>query len=124
MRLAKAMSSIVARTKRNVPRRIATLWHYAYRVQHKFGQYRFRYGGMTFSVFLLLLVSASLYLSPSLQAALESHYATQDAVQALQRLLLNAGTALIGAAAIVTSLVLFAMAGEHRAHAARIVSAS
>ena len=64
---------------------------------------------MTFSVFLLLLVSASLYLSPSLQAALESHYATQDAVQALQRLLLNAGTALIGAAAIVTSLVLFAM---------------
>ena len=58
---------------------------------------------------LLLLVSASLYLSPSLQAALEAHYATQDAVHGLQRLLLNAGTALISAAAIVTSLVLFAM---------------
>ena len=64
---------------------------------------------MAVSAVLLLLVSASFYLSPSLQAALESHYATQDAVRALQRLLLNAGTALIGAAAIVTSLVLFAM---------------
>ena len=64
---------------------------------------------MAVSAVLLLLVSASFYLSPSLQAALESHYATQDAVRALQQLLLNAGTALIGAAAIVTSLVLFAM---------------
>ena len=109
MHLEKAISSAVDRTRRNVRRRIATLWQYAYRVHYKFGQYRFRYGAMAVSAVLLLLVSASFYLSPSLQAALESHYATQDAVRALQRLLLNAGTALIGAAAIVTSLVLFAM---------------
>ena len=108
MHLARAISSAVARTKRNVRQRIATLWNYAYRVQYKLGQYRLRYGAIAVSAVLLVLASAS-FLSPSLQPALEAHYATEDAVQALQRLLMNVGTALIGAAAIVTSLVLFAM---------------
>ena len=108
MHLAKAISSTVARTKRNFRQRIATLWNYAYRVQYKLGQYRLRYGAIAISAVLLVLASAS-FLSPSLQVALEAHYPTEDAVQALQRLLLNTGTALIGAAAIVTSLVLFAM---------------
>ena len=58
---------------------------------------------------LVLLVAVSFYLSPLLQAALDTHFTTEDAVHGLQRLLLNVGTALIGAAAIVTSLVLFAM---------------
>ena len=109
MHLGKAISSTVARTKRNVRQRISTLWNHAYRVQYKLGQYRLRYAAIAIFAVLLLLVSASFYLSPSLQAALEAHYATQDAVHGLQRLLLNAGTALISAAAIVTSLVLFAM---------------
>ena len=108
MHLARAISSAVARTKRNVRQRIATLWNYAYRVQYKLGQYRLRYGAIAVSAVLLVLSSAS-FLSPSLQAALEAHYTTEDTVQALQRLLMNVGTALIGAAAIVTSLVLFAM---------------
>ena len=41
MHLEKAISSAVDRTRRNVRRRIATLWQYAYRVHYKFGQYRF-----------------------------------------------------------------------------------
>ena len=109
MDLRKAISSAVARTRRSIRRRIASLWHYPYLVQYRFAQYRLRYGGIAVSAVLLLLLLVSIYLAPSLQAALESHYDTEDAVQAIQRLLLNTGTALIGAAAIVTSLVLFAM---------------
>ena len=109
MHFAKAIASAVARTRKNVRRRFATSWRYAYGVQHKFEPYRIRYGGIVVSAVLLLFVSVSVHLSPSLQAILEDHYAKEDAVEALQRLILNTGTALIGAAAIVTSLVLFAM---------------
>ncbi len=54
-------------------------------------------------------MSASVYFSPTLQGVLESHYATEQAIEGLRSLILNIGTALTGAAAIVTSLVLFAM---------------
>ena len=57
----------------------------------------------------MLLVSASAYLSPTLQPTLEAHFPTEEAVRTVQSLILNTGSALIGAAAIVTSLVLFAM---------------
>jgi hypothetical protein len=54
-------------------------------------------------------MSASFYLSPALQSVLWDHYATEHAIEGLRGLILNTGSALIGAAAIVTSLVLFAM---------------
>ena len=49
------------------------------------------------------------YLLPAVQASLESRFATEESIQRFQSLLLATGNALIGAAAIVTSLVLFAM---------------
>ena len=58
---------------------------------------------------IVLLVAVSVYLSPALQTSLETLFATEEAVQRVQSLILNTGSALIGAAAIVTSLVLFAM---------------
>lgn len=58
---------------------------------------------------LLVLATASAYLLPVLQAGLESYYVTEERIESLSSLILGAGTALIGAAAIVTSLVLFAM---------------
>ena len=100
------MSSALARSRRSVRIRIAGLWNHGHRIQFKLRKYRTRYGGMAV---LAVLFMASFCLSPSLQAFLNSQYATGEAIQALQALLLNAGTALIGAAAIVTSLVLFAM---------------
>lgn len=48
-------------------------------------------------------------MSPALQSLLENHYSTEYAIDGLRGLILNVGSALIGAAAIVTSLVLFAM---------------
>ena len=109
MHLGKGIFSALAQYNRSVRRRIAGLWTYAYRVQFKLRHYRIRYGGTALVAVLLLLVSGSFYLSPVLQPALESWYATEEAIQGLQGLLLNTGSALIGAAAIVTSLVLFAM---------------
>ena len=55
------------------------------------------------------MLLASYYASPTLQSVLESHYVTEHEIERLRSLILNVGGALIGAAAIVTSLVLFAM---------------
>ncbi len=109
MNLKKVISSAVSRARRNIRQRISALWIYAHRAQYKLGQYRLRYAAIVVFAVLVLLVLASFYLLPHLQAALEAHYATEEAFHGLQRLMLNVGTALIGAAAIVTSLVLFAM---------------
>ena len=56
-----------------------------------------------------MVVAASIYSLPSFQASLETWFASDEAIQRIQNLLLNIGAALIGAAAIVASLVLFAM---------------
>ncbi|MEB1846793.1 hypothetical protein VDR43_09195 [Xanthomonas campestris pv. campestris] len=92
-----------------IPRRIAALWQRTYRAQYQLGVWKLRYGNIAFYAVLLLLVSASAYLSPALQNVLASYYSTEHAIEGLRGLILNAGSALIGAAAIVTSLVLFAM---------------
>lgn len=97
------------RMRKAVARRIAALWQYTYRAQHLLGVWRFRYGSSAFYAVLIILVSASAYLSPALQDVLASYYSTEHAIEGLRGLILNAGSALIGAAAIVTSLVLFAM---------------
>jgi hypothetical protein len=70
---------------------------------------KFRYGSIAFYALLLLLVSASTYQSSALQDVIASYFLTEHAIDGLRGLILNVGSALIGAAAIVTSLVLFAM---------------
>ena len=97
------------RIRKAVARRIAAFWQYTYRGQHQLGVWKFRYGSIAFYALLLLLASASAYLSSALQNVLASYYSTEHAIEGLRGLILNVGSALIGAAAIVTSLVLFAM---------------
>ena len=109
MPLPDAIESAVARTRKTIWRGIATLWQYTYRIQYRLHRWGLRYGSRIFSAVLLLLVSASVYLSPTLQITLEPHYATDGAIQSLRSLILSTGSALIGASAIVTSLVLLAM---------------
>ena len=99
----------VKRMRKAVARRIAAFWQYTYRAQHQFGVWKLRYGSIAFYALLLLLVSASAYLSSDLQNVLAGYYSTEHAIDGLRSLILNVGSALIGAAAIVTSLVLFAM---------------
>lgn len=95
--------------KRKARRHTASLWHRAYTARYQLRQWRLRYGTIAVSTTLLFLVFLSAYLSPTLQAALEESYATERSIDGLRDLILNMGSALIGATAIVTSLVLFAM---------------
>ena len=94
---------------RTFRRRLAELSVHANRFRHKAGQYRARYGRFIGAAIVASLLAASAYLVQAIQARLECRFATEEAIQSLQSLLLATGSALIGAAAIVTSLVLFAM---------------
>ena len=80
-----------------------------YRAQYRLGGWKYRYGGLAFVSVLTLLVATSLYLLPKIQNVLEAHYSTEQSIEGLRSLIQNIGAALIGAAAIVTSLVLFVM---------------
>jgi hypothetical protein len=95
--------------RKAVARRIALLWQHSYRTQYRLGVWKLLYGNFVFYAVLILLVSACAYLSPALQYVLASYYSTGPTLDSLRGLILNVGSALIGAAAIVTSLVLFAM---------------
>lgn len=95
--------------KRSIQRQIARFWQYTNRTQYWLGRSRQRYGRVALAVGLLLLVAATANFSPSLQAVLETHFASAVTIERLSDLALGAGSALIGATAIVTSLVLFAM---------------
>lgn len=68
-----------------------------------------RHGPVAAVFTLLLLISVSVFWIGSLQGLLEPTFATEDKLALLRSLLLTLGGALIGAAAIVSSLVLFAM---------------
>jgi len=103
------LSSIAVHTRKAAQRWFAALWQYAYKVQYRLSAWKFQYGGIAFCIVLLLLLALGLYISPTLQNALEAHYSSEKAIDRLSGLILNVGSALIGAAAIVTSLVLFAM---------------
>lgn len=95
--------------RKAVAKRIAALWQYTYRGRHQLEAWKLRYSNIAFYLALILLVFASTYLSPALQNVLASYYSTEHAIEGLRGLIQNVGSALIGAAAIVTSLVLFAM---------------
>ena len=60
-------------------------------------------------VLLVLLVGVSALWIPALQRLLEPQFAPSDQLQTLRSLFLTLGGALLGAAAIVSSLVLFSM---------------
>ena len=98
-----------AGAKKKIAQGISPWWRFAYRVQHRLANWKISYGGYASPTIFLLLLIATLYLSPTLQDMLEDYYSSQHRVEGLSALMLGVGTALIGAAAIVTSLVLFAM---------------
>ena len=108
MTLPNAIRSNAVRMRKAVLRRIAALWQYTYRIKFSLGKWSLRYGSIGNTVLLLFLVIISVCLSPSLQDTLERHYNTEGEIERLRELILSTGSALIGAAAIVASLVLFA----------------
>ena len=95
--------------KKKIGQAIAAWWQRAYRIQYRITKWKHYYGGYALTVLVFLLVAASLYLFPVLQEVLRDYYSSQQQIEGLRALMLGVGSALIGATAIVTSLVLFAM---------------
>ena len=94
------IDAAVKRMRKAVARRIAALWQHTYRTQYQLGVWKLRYGNVAFYAVLLLLVSATAYLSPVLQNVLVSYCSTGPALESLRSLILNVGSALIGAAGV------------------------
>ena len=109
MSITDSIKPAITRGKKAFLRRVATLWQYVYRAQYWIGDWKYRYGGLAFASVLALFTAISFYWSPELQKILEARYSTEQSIEGLHSLIQNVGTALIGTAAIVTSLVLFAM---------------
>ena len=95
--------------KKKINRAIAAWWQRAYRTQDRITKWKRYYGGYALTALVFLLVAVSLYLFPILQEVLRDSYSSQQQIESLRALMLGVGTALVGATAIVTSLVLFAM---------------
>ena len=95
--------------KKKIDRAIASWWQRAYRTQYRIAKWKIHYGRYTSTTVVFLFVAASLYLFPVLQEVLRDYYSSQQQIESLRALMLGVGSALVGATAIVTSLVLFAM---------------
>ena len=94
--------------KKKITRRIATWWRSWYRIQYRFVNWKTRYDGYALVIVFLFPLLVAIYLW-SIQDVLENYYSSQQRIEELRSLILNVGSALIGAAAIVASLVLFSM---------------
>lgn len=90
-------------------RRKALVWQQVYLVRYRYLVWRQRHGAVAVAIILLALIGLSGFSVPALQELLHPILATEAELASLGSFLLTLGGALIGAAAIVSSLVLFAM---------------
>ena len=97
------------RTARVVARGLALFWHRFYWARYCLSIWKARHGLTAISAAIFLLMAMSAYFAPVLQTLLEPRLADQTRLANLHSLFLNVGSALIGAAAIAFSLVMFAM---------------
>jgi hypothetical protein len=89
-----------------VKRIVSSFWQQVYKPQNKMNDIKFRYGSFVVYTSLLIFISILLF---NFQNELNAYYSAEQEVEALTALILNIGSALIGASVIVTSYVLFAM---------------
>jgi hypothetical protein len=90
-------------------RRRALLWHRVYYARYRILIWIARHGAIAAAILLLVLVTISAFWTPVLQDSLDPLFATEGRVQGLRSLFQTLGGALLGATAIVSSLVLFSM---------------
>jgi hypothetical protein len=89
--------------------RQALLWHRVYRVQYRILIWIALRGAVAASVLLVSLILISAFWIPKLNDGLQAAFPTEVRLQGLRSLFLAIGGALLGATAIVSSLVLFSM---------------
>lgn len=87
----------------------ALFWQKLDVARHRYLAWQLRHGPVATAILLLVLTGISAFWIPALQGILEPSFATEARLALLRSLFLTLGGALIGAAAIVSSLVLFAM---------------
>ncbi len=87
----------------------ALIWQRLYRVRFRVLVWLQQHGATATAIVLLALIGLSALYLPRLQRFLEQILGTEEKLASLGSLLLALGGALVGAAAIVSSLVLFAM---------------
>ena len=87
----------------------ALVWQQLYLVRYRYLVWRQQHGAVAVAIILLALIGLSGFSVPALQKLLYPIFATEATLATLGSFLLTLGGALIGAAAIVSSLVLFAM---------------
>jgi hypothetical protein len=98
----------IARLKLVVRRKAAACFYNLYGGLNKFNEWSLRYGGLIFFAIVFLFLMGTILITPNLQAFLDNNFSTEPKIEGLRELIMNVGAALIGATAIVTSLVLFA----------------
>ncbi len=115
-RLRVGLRLLLRHTKRNARRASAglvrgkaVLWQRLYVARYRYLVWQLRHGPVATAILLLVLTGISAFWIPALQRILEPSFATEARLALLRSLFLTLGGALIGAAAIVSSLVLFAM---------------
>ena len=106
---ADKQSLIPASWKSTAQRAKAIFWQRLYRVQTKSIQLRLRHRKVLYFGAALCFAAATLLLLGPLESWLQSHFKTDKDLDSYRSLILNLGSALVGATAIVASLVLFAL---------------
>ena len=87
----------------------ALSWQQFYFARYRFQVWRVRHGQVAGTILLVFLVTVSALGIPKLQEEFEPYLAEGGQLQMLRTLFQTLGGALLGATAIVTSLVLFSM---------------
>ncbi|MBE7446655.1 MAG: hypothetical protein HS132_16065 [Planctomycetia bacterium] len=97
--------------KSKISKFYAQLWQWLYQAQYRVSGWQPYHIQLTAAAMLLIFIAASFWVSPQLQDALSPYFSnqTQNNLSNLRSLLLNVGSAMIGASAIAFSLVVFAM---------------
>src|SRR3981189_316078 len=93
----------------SLDRRRALLWHRFYYIRHRALIRIARHGASAATILLLVLIGIAAFWIPALQDSLGYLFASEGRLQELRSLFLTLGGALLGATAIVSSLVLFSM---------------
>jgi multisubunit Na+/H+ antiporter MnhB subunit len=108
-----AMVNLLVRTKQRTlrfhQRLRARMFNRIYRTRYQLSKLLARFGDILVIGILLLLISVTVYTLPHTSSFIQPYFEDAERFSALRALLQAVGGALIGAAAIVSSLVLFAM---------------
>ena len=109
MQISKAIDRIRDQIALLIKRGLAQFWSRFYSLRYGLLVWKNRYKTIAVVAAILSLIGSTAYLVPTLQTLLEPALADQNNLANFRSLFLAVGSALIGAAAIAFSLVMFAM---------------